>query len=151
MTQEEIILETIEAYTDPKNRSMLPDSHACAYAGEGGKMCAYARMIKPEYRHLLVEQTGCRNQVKLMKTTKGDPYIEKYSGHPTAFYAFIQYIHDVYLNPAFSQKPEGIAERIKNRIGMFESSSDTKESLDEDLHTYTANLLIEAYEKRKKL
>lgn len=104
MTQEQIIQETFDIYKHPENRSIDKDGIYCMYNGTEGKLCAYARIIKPEHRHLLTEINGADNQPKLKEIK--NPYIAGYGGKSMAFYSFIQNIHDTLLE-------EGSLDHIK--------------------------------------
>lgn len=92
MTREQIIQETIYIYKNPENRSVDENGVYCLYKGPNNKLCAYARIIKPEYRNLLIEISGAEDQPDLGKVK--NPYIEGYGGKSMAFYSFIQDLHD---------------------------------------------------------
>lgn len=98
----DIIKETIDTYKHPENRSVDPVTGKCLYNDPNGNHCAYARIIKPEYRDLLIEDNHLSDQPKLEEVL--NPYVEGYEDHSYNLYIFIQRIHDVFFNPTSLQE-----------------------------------------------
>ena len=98
-TKLEIIDETIAIYADESMRSYAAvkikgtlnnQLKTCAYAGQNGCVCAYARVVKHEFRHLLVEGKSASQQ-------HNDEWLfDEYKGHDEKFWREVQVIHDNY-------------------------------------------------------
>lgn len=101
LTKHEIIDEIAGLYTLSTrsmglvtNDSNCPsDTPVCKYNGDGGKVCAFAHMVREESRCKLIENKTANaligNGVILDTDLK-----EQYRGHEVAFYGNIQRLHD---------------------------------------------------------
>lgn len=88
MTQEEIVLETIEHYrTHP--RSVDREAETCLYISPNGERCAYSRCCTPESR--FHEGVGCYEQPDAALKPE-------YKMHSTRFWMALQRLHDKDMN-----------------------------------------------------
>lgn len=95
-TKIQIIDETVEVYSVPGSRSIAPEKDedgdtVCLYNGEGGKCCAFARVVQnPE---VLEEGSNAHH----LLDNDGDKIIFKdgYGGHEKDFWYRIQRLHDL--------------------------------------------------------
>lgn len=88
MTQEEIVLETIEHYrTHPRSLKLRSDCSVveCVYEGPNGERCAFSRCCTED--SVFHEGRYCAHQ-------PGASLKYKYHGHPWDFWIFIQELHD---------------------------------------------------------
>ena len=97
----QVIEATVNYYSeDVSRRSLSPtekgfgDKPACLYKGPNGKLCAFARYVKPEFRHLLVEEENADAQ--FAESEKGyDLLLPSVSHlHNANFWSAIQTLHD---------------------------------------------------------
>lgn len=96
MTQKEIVLDTIKYYTNHP-RSMNEGANECLYKGPNDSICAFARVIKPEYRNLLEEGSSAGERMKHFDNDKVQLFLPEYSGHDKEFWNIVQGIHDTAL------------------------------------------------------
>lgn len=118
-TVEEIIDETIEIYKDPSKRS-TNEVGGCRYLGDRGCVCAFSRIIKPEFRSELKEGLSVMHQKDVIKFP--DKFVDGYYGHPIYVYQLSQVIHDRVLAPGFKDEYDvNNEEQIKRYLlGLFE-------------------------------
>lgn len=100
-TAEEIIDETIDIYKHPENRS-TNEVGGCRYLGLRGCVCAFSRIIKPEFRSELKEGMSVFHQNNVINSP--NKFVDGYYGHPLYVYQVSQIIHDRILAPGFKDE-----------------------------------------------
>lgn len=117
LTKREILEKIASTYT-LETRSVYDG--ACVYRGPEGRGCAFAMMVLPEFKSLLVEGKGASYQL----VAHGQGILSpEYRGHNIEFYSACQAFHDDNsnwtnegLSPHGKWKIEEILRRPENII-----------------------------------
>lgn len=103
-TIHEIIDETVEFYSNNPRSLVVEDDEEddhlrqtrCLYNGPNGTKCAFARLVKDEFVHLLPEESCCVVNYALICPM--EHLKEEYQNHPPGFYRQLQILHDASSN-----------------------------------------------------
>lgn len=101
-TQNEIIQETLDAYSKPGTRAV--EHGLCRYRTSDGRECAVGRCLKnsKSFSHKSGSVgTVFRDEANLDAAPKPE-----YRGHSISFWSLLQTLHDVYLAPNVVGSPE---------------------------------------------
>lgn len=91
LSYHDIIDETVKFYS--KNpRSISSDVGSCLYNGENGELCAFARVIKPERRTVILDEGSSCNTLDIVHTDFLAQY--EHIGFNRRFWRDIQRLHD---------------------------------------------------------
>jgi len=120
--------EMVEFYSaDPVGRRALifdPDepTGSCVMHTEDDRQCAYGRMVKPEYRLLLLDSAGLGGLSEhgaVPPQHQPEFWLEEYIGLPLTFVYALQHLHDSSLHwdeNGLSLKGHEAVEKLRARI-----------------------------------
>lgn len=100
-TKKQIVLETVEEYSDPNNRALFynyggPEDATCVYKSKNGNRCAVGRCVDDENIEAIAKISR-----KVTSLYNGDDQFElclkkEYKGHDIKFWLNIQKLHDTH-------------------------------------------------------
>jgi hypothetical protein len=99
-TQKEIVLETVEHYSDPNNRSLFypsgePKDATSVYVSTNGNKCAVGRCLKDVVANAIIPSRRIKGVARGMCKSTIDALFEpEYSGHLLDFWDKLQLLHD---------------------------------------------------------
>lgn len=105
-TEKEIVLETVEYYSDPDNRSLYyshgePKDATSVYLSSNGNKCAVGRCMKDKVLDSIAKNRSIKSIVRGMCANKDQAHIDslfkdEYRGHSVSFWDRLQRLHDEY-------------------------------------------------------
>jgi len=114
LTLLEIAQESIDYYKDLTKRS-VDKNDACVYNGLDNKVCAFSRVIKPEFRNMLTEGINA-NTLLYEEIIEKEHFLSQYAEHSEnqEFWIFIQKHHDFSNNDKeFEKESESLLRKVK--------------------------------------